>query len=173
MAVRRPVDGGVPAAGGFYAWWLAAGALDDVPTTPNPGDTALGLLYVGISPRSISSRQDLRGRVLANHIGGNIASSTFRYALAALLRVELNLQPYKTTTKIALSRDDNERLRDWQRAHLALTWCIRQAPWEVEHDVIRLMGSPLNSAGNSSHPFYATIAQRRAELRRAALREVL
>jgi hypothetical protein len=159
---------GVPNRGGFYAWWARRGALPDVPERSHKSDPAWLLLYVGISPASASSRQALRGRLLGNHINGNTGSSTFRFVLASLLMDELDLHPRQRSKKVILDASENTRLRDWQFAHLALTWCERERPWEIEHSVIKSMQPPLNSAGNRSHPFYETVRASRSAFRTAA-----
>jgi hypothetical protein len=70
--------------------------------------------------------------------------------------------------RIVLDPADNERLRDWQLRHLRLTWSERERPWEVEAGVIALMQPPLNSAGNSAHPFFERVKSARAAFRAAA-----
>lgn len=158
----------VPAQAGFYAWWCKRGAIADAPHVAHPLDGDIGLLYVGISPSRESSRQTVRGRVLGNHLGGNIASSTFRFVLAALLVDELALRPEQRQTKVVLSAADNARLSAWQFEQLSLTWCVRARPWDVEHGVIAKMTPPLNSAGNAAHPFYTRVHDARAALRERA-----
>lgn len=156
-------------ADGFYAWWVKQGALTGVPGRPHPTEPELHLLYVGISPRDAASQQNLRARLLDNHIGGNTGSSTFRFVLASLLLSELDLHPRKKAKKVVLDREDNVRLREWQTENLRLTWCERHAPWEIEGQVIAEMKPPLNAAGNNAHPFYATVKGSRAAFRAAAI----
>lgn len=160
----------LPARPGFYAWWSARGAIVKAPHVAHPSDGSLGLLYVGISPSRVSSRQTIRGRVFENHLRGNIGSSTFRFVLASLLADELALTPVVATDRVLLSREDNARLSAWQRDNLRLTWCVRERPWEIERELIALMHPPLNSAGNATHPFYAEVKAARAALRAAAAR---
>jgi hypothetical protein len=169
VATRIPESGGVPSVDGFYAWWVERGALADVPPRSHPDEPLLDLLYVGISPARSSSLQDIRGRLLSNHIGGNTGSSTFRFVLASLLMETLNLQPRKTVKKVVLTQGDNARLRDWQRANLKLTWCERSNPWEIEGEVIATMKPPLNAAGNNVHPFYPVVKASRSAFRLAAI----
>jgi hypothetical protein len=97
-----------------------------------------------------------------------MASSTLRFALAALLLEELKLRARPTVKKVTLDQEDNARLREWQSAYLALTWCERDRPWEIEDVVIASMQPPLNCAGNASHPFHPRISSARAALRTAA-----
>lgn len=169
VATKAADQGGVPAADGFYAWWVRRGALPGVPERAHRDEPELGLLYVGISPARASSAQNIRARLCDNHIGGNTGSSTFRFVLASLLLSELNLRPRKTVKKVSLTREDNARLRQWQTSNLRLTWCERTEPWEIERLVITAMSPPLNAAGNSSHPFYPTVKSSRAAFRAAAV----
>ncbi|MHB8060465.1 MAG: GIY-YIG nuclease family protein [Gaiellaceae bacterium] len=169
LAIRLPNSGGVPVADGLYAWWVKQDALPGVPGRPHPTEPELRLLYVGISPRNASSKQNLRARLIGNHIGGNTGSSTFRFVLASFLLSELDLHPHKAKKKVVLDRGDNARLREWQAENLRLTWCERRAPWEIEAEVINEMKPPLNSAGNSTHPLYATVKASRAAFRDAAI----
>jgi hypothetical protein len=84
--------GGVPTAPGFYAWWAEPACIEELPHLPHPAEPALGLFYIGISPRDEKSAQTLRGRVVGQPLGGNTSSSTFRFVLAALLTGEINLR---------------------------------------------------------------------------------
>jgi hypothetical protein len=160
----------LPAGPGFYAWWSRQGAIAPAPHVAHPTDATLGLLYVGISPSRLSSRQTIQGRILRNHLRGNTGSSTFRFVLAALLANELTLTPVAASKHVLLSREDNARLNAWQRENLKLTWCVRTRPWEIEAEVIARMGPPLNSAGNATHPFYAEVKAARAAFRAGAVR---
>lgn len=175
VARRRPDDGGLVEAPGFYAWWLVPDALPGVPPQPHPRDgTDLDLLYVGIAPNSAKSQRTVRSRVLDNHLGGNIGSSTFRYSLAALLMDAESFQPTmkktEKATKYQLSREDNRRLSDWQQMSLFLTWCEQPEPWKgkLEKRVIAAMQPPLNLAENQSHPFHEVLSKARGRLRDAA-----
>jgi hypothetical protein len=169
-ATQPEAAGGLPTQPGFYAWWVDEGTLAGVPHHPHPKLAELGLLYVGISPTRPSSRGNIRSRVVGQHVGGNTSSSTFRFVLASLLLDELELKPRGTVSKVVLDRDDNARLRQWQLAHLSLSWCTRERPWEVEEAVIALMQPPLNSAANRAHPFFARVSAARAAFRAAARR---
>ena len=167
-ALRPETEGGLPAKPGFYAWWVARGSIDGIPHHPHPGRPELGLLYVGISPTRATSAGLIRSRVVDQHLGGNTASSTFRFVLAAFLFDELSLTPRAKSKKVILDADDYARLRRWQVEHLGLTWCQRARPWEVEEGVIALLQPPLNCAANESHPFNPRVVAARAAFRAAA-----
>jgi hypothetical protein len=168
---RKPeAQGGLPDEPGFYAWWTTSGAIPGVPEAPHPSEEELDLFYIGISPRDANSSRSIRARVLKDHIGGNIGSSTFRKTLAALLREELDLHPRETTTRIVLPKADNDRLSAWQRRHLRLTWALTAEPWSTEDEVIKAMSPPVNLASNSSHPFYSTLSSARKGLGEAVRR---
>jgi hypothetical protein len=158
----------LPATSGFYAWWMNRGALPDVPHVPHPSDSDVALIYVGISPSRATSRRTIRSRVLDNHIRGNVGGSTLRYVLAALLVEALDLQPRQHGRRLVLANGGEARVREWQRENLSLTWCERKRPWEVEHQVIAALAPPLNSAGNSRHPFHARVREARAAFRQLA-----
>src|SRR4051794_25171194 len=75
---------GIPATSGLYAWWgRRPDILPGIELEPVVGRAEF-LLYIGISPKGPSSRQDLRRR-LRTHVRGNIGASTFRFTLTALL----------------------------------------------------------------------------------------
>jgi len=70
-----------------------------IPHHPHPGRPELGLLYVGISPTRATSAGLIRSRVVDQHLGGNTASSTFRFVLAAFLFDKLSLTPRAKSKK--------------------------------------------------------------------------
>jgi hypothetical protein len=168
LAMRAPVEGGVPGEPGFYAWWVRQGAIADVLQRPHPTESERALLYVGISPARETSSQTLRSRVLNNHLNGNTGSSTFRFTLASLLFEKHGWKPLRRATKVVLSPADNAALTAWKRENLTLTWATRARPWEIETDVIAAMQPPLNLAANGGHPFYSTVRNARASFRSAA-----
>lgn len=99
---------------------------------------------------------------------GNIAASTLRRTLAALLMTELALTPLRRGKKVVLPPDQNTRLSSWQQTYLRLTWHDTPHPWLTEAAVISTLRPPLNLADNHSHPFHATLTAARQALQRAA-----
>ena len=158
----------LPKAGGLYAWWVHKNALAGVPGNKHPSEQTLDLLYVGIAPSGVTSKSTLRSRIVENHMRGNIAASTLRRTLAALLIDELRLTPIKKGTKVILPRDQNAQLSAWQQTHLRLTWHATQRPWLIEAGVIAALHPPLNLADNGEHPFFPTLSAARMALQQAA-----
>jgi hypothetical protein len=165
-AHRDPADGGLPRAPGLYAWWVAPGAIAGVEGPAHPTED-LELLYVGIAPKGPASTATLRSRIRGQHLGGNIGSSTFRQSLAALLFERHGWTTRSSGSHTQLSAEHNRALSEWQRDHLRLAWVERDRPWTVENQVIELMQSPLNLAGNTSHALSARLRAQRAKLRAA------
>lgn len=158
----------LPTENGVYAWWTVGGAIPRVPRQPHPRDGSLQLFYIGIAPRDSKSSATLKSRIVRNHLGGNTGSSTFRFALAALLIDTLGFTPHQTKRKYVLPSSQNRALSVWQRQHLKLTWVEHDRPWLIEDEIIASLGPPLNLAGNASHPFHSTMSDARARFREAA-----
>jgi hypothetical protein len=163
-ARRTPQAGGLPACGGIYAWWMSASAIPSVTGPPHP-EARIELLYVGIAPRGAASPATLRSRVLGQHLGGNIGSSTFPQSLAALLFEGHGWTTRWSGTRSQLIPEDNRALSEWQSRYLFLTWVEHPRPWDVEQQVMVLMQPPLNLAGNASHPLHRRLTELRATLR--------
>jgi hypothetical protein len=156
----------LPKVGGLYAWWSAKGCLPGVPTKPHAN--GLHLLYIGIAPSGTSSTATLASRVVGNHMRGNIAASTLRRTLAALLIDELKLTPIRKGKKVILRKDQNAMLSDWQQKHLRLTWHPTPKPWLFEASAIAALAPPLNLDDNKAHPFFATLSAARRKLIQSA-----
>jgi hypothetical protein len=158
----------MPHEPGIYAWWAVNGVLPHVPAPPHPTE-ALGLLYVGISPERSTSSARLDSRLLRQHLNGNIGSSTFRFALAALLFESEGWLPEVTTSgKYRLTESHNAMLSAWQRQHRQLSWTVVEEPWLVESPVIDALRPPLNRRGNEANSFHRQMGAARDRLRAAA-----
>jgi hypothetical protein len=114
------------------------------------------------------SRSTLRSRVIGNHMRGNIAASTLRRTLAALLFDVLALTPVVKGSKVQLRKEQNTELGRWQHQHLRLTWHIAPEPWLLDSAVIAKLRPPLNLAANQDHAFYSTLSDARRRLQQAA-----
>lgn len=159
-----------PAEPGFYAWWAKPESLPPgVPLDLHP-ETGLGLIYVGIAPRSASSNGNLVRRIRI-HTRGSIGSSTLRRGLTALLYQDLGWRPIWASTRPGLENIDLEALSEWQVANLVVRWCICEEPWTIEAAVIRAMAPPMNLDHNRDHPFYPTMSRLRRDFKAAAERQ--
>jgi hypothetical protein len=165
LDVAKPL---LPKSGGIHAWWIAKRKLAEVPANPHPTEPELDLLYVGVAPHGETSAATLSSRVVGHHMRGNIAASTLRGALAALLLDHLALTPIKSATKVTLPKQQNDQLSKWQQEHLRLTWHAIATPWTIEAAVITAMRPPLNLADNTAHPFHETLSAARRKLQAAA-----
>lgn len=158
----------IPREPGVYAWWEVPGAIPRVPAPPHPVDP-FALLYVGIAPRDSVSKALLRSRLWRQHIGGNVAASTFRFGLAALLWKSEGWTPRRSAAgKYRLDSGDNSALSGWQREHLRLAWFVVAEPWLYEDQIVRVMQPPMNRAHNHDHSFYKRMGDAREGFRQAA-----
>lgn len=158
----------IPDRGGIYAWWFD----EEIPSVPLDGTLLYGqyrLLYIGIAPRAPSaagseSRSTLRKRIVRNHLGRRIASSTLRRSLAWLMSHSLGLGISRNGAgKAIMSRDDEERLTGWMRSHAAISLLCHKQAWTIEEDLIANGPAlPLNLKG-STHPFRTQLSAMRAK----------
>jgi hypothetical protein len=159
---------GIPRQTDFYAWWEVPGAIPGVPAPPHPSES-YALLYVGVAPRDAASKALLRTRLCRQHIGGKVASSTFRSGLGALLWESEGWTPRRSASgRYRLEPIDNAALSKWQREHLRLAWFVVPEPWRYEDKVIEAMKPPMNRDHNDSHPFYKRMGGARERFREAA-----
>jgi GIY-YIG catalytic domain len=164
------VSTGIPRQPGFYAWWTVPGAVLRVAAPRHPSEP-FELLYVGIAPQDAVSNQRLRSRLCRQHIAGNVASSTFRFGLGALLWETESWTPRCTSSgRYRLDREDNTALSRWQREHLRLAWFVIPDPWRSEDKVIESMKPPMRREHNQKHPYYEKMGDARERFREAARR---
>jgi hypothetical protein len=142
----------LPRAKGLYAWWVASGALPDLPGLPHPVHGSVRTLYVGLAA-------NLRARITRNHMRRS-GSSTLRRTLAGLLLAEQGLRT-RWTDRVVLVDDDELRLTDWMREHLLLSYCENDDPRLVEAEAIRRLRPPLN-IDHASGPVRDTVRSARS-----------
>jgi len=150
-----------PSSSGLYAWFFTQ-APPGVPTQGCFVRDGATLLYVGISPKSLTSKSTLRDR-LWSHFEGVAESSTLRTTLGCLLEPELGtvlrrVGSGKTQTFAEKERD----LSDWMANNTLIAWVEVARPWLLEERLIGRLNLPLNIAGNSSHPFCARLQELRS-----------
>lgn len=155
---------------GIYAWWFD----EEIPSVPLEGTLANGshrLLYVGIAPRAPSaagseSKSTLRKRIVRNHLGRRIASSTLRRSLAWLLKGSLGFEIGRNAEgKTIMAREDEDRLIHWVSDHAAISFVCHEQAWHIEdHLITGGPALPLNLKG-STHAFRQQLTALRTTVR--------
>ena len=153
----------VPTNPGIYAWYFKT-MHPKVPITRCHSWQGMTLLYVGISPKSESSMQNLAKRI-RQHYTGNAYGSTLRKSLGCLLSKNLGigLRRVGDSGKRIHFGEGEKILSEWMRENAFVTWTIVINPWEVEDQLISQMNLPLNLRGNKHHPFHSILSSVRKE----------
>ncbi len=140
----------VPREPGLYSWWvddLGREQLSEGAEVVLPA-----LIYAGqAGATSLHSRKEsaatLRSRIVSNHLGGQIGTSTFRRTLSALLREILMLRVASTRR---LEIDSNATLTEWIHTHLSVCWVPytdRVSLEPAEAAMLNTLDPPLNLQG--------------------------
>lgn len=157
----------VPAAAGIYAWYFRE-IPGDTPIDGCIARAGMRLLYIGISPKNESSRQNLRKRI-RQHFSGNAEGSTLRKTLGVLLAAESGfpLRRVGSGRRRTFTHVGEQWLDGWMDDNALVCWAEHPRPEEVEPDIIQTVSLPLNIQDNQHHPFSAELSA----LRRRAGRE--
>lgn len=146
----------VPAVAGLYGWWFDA-PLPGVSTEGTLQLSAYRLLYIGIAPRrpsaaGVGSKSNIRKRILRNHLGSRIGSSTLRRSLAHLLSGELGLHVRTDVDRQRMTQEHEASLSRWIGRHAAISFLAHHAAWNIENVLISqsTCALPLNIAGSTS-----------------------
>jgi len=163
----------LPPSPGVYAWYFR-----QLPWPIDPGDCVTfdgsTLLYVGISPKrppangAPPSTQTLASRI-RYHYTGNAEGSTLRLTLGCLLAEHLGIQLRRvgSGTRMTFSTGE-QRLSAWMSENAFVCWTVNDRPWELEEQLIRTVGLPLNLDQNRHHLFHATLTRLRKEAKKRA-----
>jgi len=157
----------VPARAGVYGWWFRR-----FPPRINADrcchHQGLTLLYAGISPDRPprngrpASKQNLAGRI-RYHYTGNAEGSTLRKTLGCLLADELGIQLRRMGSGSRMTFGLGEQvLSAWMAENAFVSWVVREAPWELEDDLITALDLPLNLKGNQRNSFHPVLSETRA-----------
>lgn len=164
--------GPVPASPGVYGWWFRRW-----PPQIN-GDRCrhhqgLALLYAGISPdrppRSgrAASKQNVATRI-RYHYTGNAEGSTLRKTLGCLLADELGIQLRRVGSGNRMTFGAGEQaLSAWMAQNAFVSWMVREAPWELEDDLIAA-GPPVESEGQPAQSVSSRAVRDTKAMRRQA-----
>lgn len=160
--LARPAP--VPASPGVYGWWFRRWP-SQITGDRCRHHQGLALLYAGISPDRpprngrAASKQNLAGRI-RYHYTGNAEGSTLRKTLGCLLADELGIQLRRVGSGNRMTFGGGERaLSAWMAQNAFVSWVVREAPWELEDDLIPALDLPLNLKGNQRNPFHPVLSE--------------
>jgi len=156
----------IPAKPGFYAFFFKD-VPEFIPTQNCYVRDGFALLYLGISPSSITSNANLLKRIRNQHMNGNASGSTLRFTLASILGSRLNVSLIEKSSRIFLG--DNEKiLNKWLDENARVSFVECEQPWLYESTLIQNLDLPLNLEHNTQHPFYGTLKKLRLDARNVA-----
>ncbi len=126
------------------------------------------LLYVGISPKSPASRQNMRQRI-CYHFRGNAEGSTLRLTLGVLLasKSDFPLRRVGSGNRMTLTHLGEQWLDDWMQENARVCWVEHPEPWLLERKLLEGLSLPLNIQDNWLHPYAPVLS----EIRRGAKAE--
>jgi hypothetical protein len=150
----------IPAAPGVYGWHFEQ--------APDPGLPAGRLLYVGIAPRRMATRestQNLRTRI-RYHFRGNAEGSTLRLTLGCLLGLEL--RRVGSGKRLTFGQSGERELTAWMADNARVCWLVHAEPWIAESELIAQLDLPLNLDQNRNNAFHRYLSDLRASARARA-----
>ena len=143
----------VPAQPGVYVWFFKT-----IPEIVIAKDCIqfndLTALYVGISPGSTKSPQNLRKRV-RTHYKGNAEGSTLRRTLGILLQDQSGfpLRRVGSGKRMTFTHLGEQWLDSWMEENAFVNWLVHPEPWGVEHFLLKQFNFPLNLQDNGHRQF--------------------
>ena len=158
----------VPSTSGLYAWYFKE-IPDGVPTDDCQMKGDLTLLYIGISPKSEQSKENLRKRI-TYHFKGNAEGSTLRLTLGVLLERKSScpLRRVGSGKRMTFTHAGEQWLDQWLEENAFVCWMEHPAPWEVEKELLQSISCPLNIQDNQYHPFSSKLSGLRKDARHIA-----
>jgi hypothetical protein len=117
----------VPQEAGIYACYFKR-FTDKIPVAECITIGNLNLLYLGISPAQVHSRNHLRNRI-RTHYKRNASASTLRLTLGCLLSEKLNIILRRTGRTERLTFGDGEMvLSEWIAKNMFVVWTTCNRP---------------------------------------------
>lgn len=153
---------------GLYAWWADDEALAML--SMSFGEDLSPLIYAGqtgaTSTRSLTRRSTTLGsRIGGSHLNGNVASSTFRETLTAVLLEPMSLRLVEARR---LDEASNRAVSTWMRCHLRVAIVPvddRDRLAAMEQAVLERLDPPLNLMGMTPTTARTMLRQLRAILK--------
>jgi hypothetical protein len=152
----------VPETAGLYAWYFRT----IPPHVPTAGCITVNdwtLLYAGISPKNVISKQNLRQRI-SYHYRGNAEGSTLRLTLGVLLESvsDSPLRRVGSGKRMTFTHVGEQWLDAWMQQNARVCWVECAAPWIAERAMMETVSLPLNIQDNSHHGFSARLSALRS-----------
>ena len=110
------------------------------------------LLYIGISPSSPKSNNNIRNRI-RSHMNSNASASTLRLTLGCLISEQLNISLKQIRNRFYFGEEENI-LSEWMEHNTFVTFESCSEPWLVEAEAIKTLNLPLNILDNGHNKFY-------------------
>ena len=86
-----------------------------------------------------------------------------RKTLGCLLAGELGIQLRRVGSGSRMTFGLGEQaLSAWMADNAFVSWVVREAPWELEDDLIAALDLPLNLKGNQGNSFHPVLSEVRA-----------
>jgi GIY-YIG catalytic domain len=137
-------DSGKLPLGGYYFWFANKEAFEkmQVPICEklfyiSHKKFKFYLCYLGIAPKSSSSKRTLHDRFKKNHLNGKIRNSTLRKSLGCLLNLK-----------------DEKAISDFIVKNFRVIIFEHKSPWNIEMDLIKTYSPPFNLTYNTQGWFY-------------------
>jgi hypothetical protein len=109
-----------------------------------------------------ASKQNIAGRI-RYHYAGNAERPALRRTLGCLLAGELGIELRRAGSGSRMTFGTGEpALSAWMGENAFVSWVVREAPWELEDELIAGLDLPLNLKGNRGNPFHPVLTGVRA-----------
>lgn len=146
----------IPQSEGIYAWFFR-NPPKEIPIDNCVIYNEFVVLYVGIAPKSLASKETLRPRI-KKHFKGNAYGSTLRLTLGCLLSTQLGIE-LRRVSKSRMTFANGEKILDeWLNENALVAYVVRKNPWNVEAQLIQALSLPLNLEYNENHAFYSSLS---------------
>lgn len=154
--------------------WYFKNTPNLIPTDGCHTHAGLTLLYIGMSPKNVRSRENLQKRI-KYHFQGNAEGSTLRLSLGVLLALESDypLRRVGSGKRMTLTHLGEQWLDAWMEENAFVCWVEHPEPWTVEAELLQTLSLPLNIQDNQHHPFVQELRRFRAEAKASARAEAI
>ena len=155
----------VPQEPGIYGWYFR-NIPKIVPIDECHRYNNLILLYIGISPGTSVSNNNLRKRI-GFHMNQNAEGSTLRRSLGCILSEELDINLCRVGNGkcYTFGKDGESKLSQWMEMNSFVVWAVISEPWKYEKYFINKLKLPLNLKNNPDNEFSTKLKSIRKEQR--------